>query len=119
MPSVGDGPVAKQVHVFPPPRVRVGRIHFADGVLRTWLSLPGAGVVSQQGTIPGRHGPWPVCDDRLETDGARSATLRCDLSDDARERLHRHWLRLTVVTRFRGIDGTLIRGSRQIVLPRD
>ena len=98
--------------------LRVGRVRFTDGLLRTTLSLPGAGTVGQRVTISTAAGKVVVGRVPAAVAASGDLTLSCRLSAYLRERLRLRWLRLSVVTTFRPTSGLPESATRDKKLPR-
>lgn len=91
---------SQQVDSPPADGMKVGRSSVAGGVLVTRLDLPRPGRIVKRASIGTAAGSVQACVSRTEVRAAGAATLRCQLSADARRRLQSRWLRLRVEIKF-------------------
>ena len=115
------GLVAKPAAPGPAPAAALralGRPRLVKGALHTPLAAPGPGLLIQRATMATANGRATACVRRREVNRARSLTLRCKLTESARERRRLAPLRLKVETRFRADDGSADRLTHRITLPR-
>ncbi len=120
-PAQGPAPRREVTIPLPPPPAmtpkapaRLGK----GGALRTRLAFDAPGVLTQRGTITTADGPLTVCFRRAEIKRPTVLTVRCRLSAAAREFLTQRRLKVTLVTRFRSVDGQLDEAKQTLTLPR-